>query len=545
MPIRLSNLRLSIEEPETALAGRLAAALDVRPDDIRRWRILRKSLDTRDKRNLEFVYTAEIALAGDEPGLVAHSSRRNRSVQVELYDEPRFEMPPPGCQPLDRRPVIVGSGPAGMAAGYFLAEQGYRPLILERGSAVRERIADVHAFDEGAPHNPESNYLFGEGGAGTFSDGKLTCRTSGPDVRRILELFAECKGKPSILYDHRPHLGSNRLPAVVKAFRRRITEMGGEYRFGCRLEDIEIADGRIRGLATSSGPLSAAVVVLAIGHSARDTYQMLYDRGVPLVPKPFQFGVRIEQPQEEVNRVQYGAPRLEEKLGAADYTLIARGRTANLFTFCMCAGGQIIPSVSEPGYFCTNGMSLSRRASPFANSGLMVTLDPADFGSDHPLAGVMLQRRYEGLAYALSGDTYLCPLQAADDFLNRRRTDRGVACSYTRGTIAADLGTLVPPQVLSALDEGLPMLDRRWRGRFLKSAALVAPETRGSSPVRFLRDNATLESTGIAGLYPVGEGAGYAGGIVSAALDGLRAAKAIISRYAPLESRRQSVSDEL
>ena len=533
MPIRLSNLRLSIDEPELALAERLASALDVRQEEIRRWRILRKSLDTRDKRDLKFIYTAEVVLAGDEPTLVARATRRKKPVTVELYDEPRFEMPPPGDEPLEERPVIVGSGPAGLAAGYFLAEQGFRPLVIERGRAVRDRIEDVHAFDAGGPHNPESNYLFGEGGAGTFSDGKLTCRSSGPDVRRVLELFAECKGKPSILYDYRPHLGSNRLPAVVKAFRRKIIALGGEYRFDCRLEGLDLADGRVRGVMTSSGYLPATVVVLAIGHSARDTYQMLFDRGVPIVPKPFQLGVRIEQPQEQVNRAQYGLTRLEEKLGAADYSLVARGRTS-LFSFCMCAGGQIIPSVSEPGCFCTNGMSLSRRSSPFANSGLMVTLEPADFGSDHALGGIALQRRYEGLAYALSGDAFLCPIQTAGDFLNRRRTTSPPACSYRRGAIGADMAGLVPPQVLAALDEGLPILDRRWRGRFLREAVLVAPEARGSSPVRFPRSDETLESTGVAGLYPIGEGAGYAGGIVSAALDGLRAAKAVVGRYAPL-----------
>ena len=534
MPIRVSNLRLSVDEPEVALADRMAAALDVRQDDIQRWRILRKSLDTRDKQDLKFVYTAEVALAGDEQTLVARAARRSKPVTIELYDEPRFEMPRPGMEPLSERPVIIGSGPAGLAAGYFLAEQGYRPLIIERGRPVHDRIDDVHAFDAGGPHNPESNYLFGEGGAGTFSDGKLTCRSSGPDVRRVLELFAECKGKPSILYDYRPHLGSNRLPAVVKAFRRKIVALGGEYRFDCRLEDIDVAGSRIRGVMTSSGHIATSVIVLAIGHSARDTYQMLFERGIPLVPKPFQLGVRIEQPQEQVNRAQYGPSRLEEKLGAADYALIARGRI-NLFSFCMCAGGQIIPSVSEPGYFCTNGMSLSRRASPFANSGLMVTLEPADFGSDHPLAGMMLQRRYEGLAYASSGEAYLCPIQTADEFLNRWRTEQPPACSYTRGTISADMRELVPPQVVAALDEGLPMLDRRWRGRFLQNAVLVAPESRGSSPIRFLRDAQSLESAGVTGLYPIGEGAGYAGGIVSAALDGLRAAKAIIRRYAPLE----------
>lgn len=534
MPIRLSNIQLGVDEPELALPERLAGALDIRADEIHRWRILRKSLDTRDKHDLKFIYTAEVAVGEDEGRLVARAGRRRSPVAVELYDETRFAMPPCGDQPLIERPVVVGSGPAGLAAACFLAEGGYRPLVLERGRAVRERIADVAAFDAGGPHNAESNYLFGEGGAGTFSDGKLTCRSSGPEVRRVLELFAECKGKPSIVYDARPHLGSNRLPAVVKALRRKILAAGGEIRFDCRAEDVDLAEGHVRGVHTSSGYMPASVLVLAIGHSARDTYEMLFARGVPMVAKPFQFGVRIEQPQEQVNRAQYGPARLEEKLGAADYSLVARGR-AHLFSFCMCAGGQVIPSVSEAGHFCTNGMSLSRRASPFANSGLMITLEPAEFGGNHPLAGMHLQRKYESLAYRLSSDEYRCPFQSAADFLARRATTAEVPSSYTRGAVPADLATLIPPRVLAALDEGLPVLDRRWRGGFLRNATLTGPEARGSSPVRFPRDPQTLESTGVAGLYPIGEGAGYAGGIVSAALDGLRAARAIIARYAPLD----------
>ena len=539
MPLRLSNIRLSIDEPEQALLACLARAMGVRPDEIARWRILRKSLDTRDKADLHFVYTAEVVAPEVEAALGVRKVKgkgREQTVEIEPYQEPAFELPPPGEQPLDQRPVVVGSGPAGLVAAYFLAEQGYRPLVLERGRAVRERIRDVHAFDAGGPHDPESNYLFGEGGAGTFSDGKLTCRSSGPDVRRVLELFAECKGKPSILYDYRPHLGSNRLPAVVKAIRQRIEGFGGEFRFSCRVEDLDLADGRVRGLATSSGYLATELAVLAIGHSARDTYEMLFARGVPMEPKAFQIGVRIEQPQEQVNRAQYGPTRAEEKLGAADYSLVARGRI-NLFSFCMCAGGQVIPSVSEPGHFSTNGMSLSRRNSPFANSGLMVTLSPGDFGSSHVLAGMLLQRSYESRAYAIGGDRYVCPIQAAHDFLARKKTTRKLQSSYTRELASVELDEIVPPQVVAALRHGLPLLDKRWRGLFLANATLVGPEARGSSPVRFPRDPGTLESTGAAGLYPIGEGAGYAGGIVSAALDGLRAAKAIIARYAPLERR--------
>jgi hypothetical protein len=432
--------------------------------------------------------------------------------------------------------VIIGSGPGGLVAAYFLAEQGYRPLVLERGRAVRDRIRDVRAFDEGGPFNPESNYLFGEGGAGTFSDGKLTCRSTGPDVRRVLELFAACKGKPSILYDYRPHLGSNRLPAVVKAIRRQVEALGGEVRFNCRAEDLDLRDGRVCGVMTSSGYVPASVVLLAIGHSARDTYEMLLRRGVPMVPKAFQLGVRVEHPQETVNRVKYGPSRLEEKLGAADYALVAHG-SRDLFSFCMCAGGYIMPSVSEAGYFCTNGMSLSKHDSPYANSGLVVTIAPEEFGSPDVLAGVRLQQVYERRAFEVGRGDYLCPIQRAVDLLADRRT-RGVpANSYPRGAISARLEVLVPPLVLDALRTGLPLLDRRWKGRFLPEATLVGPEARGSAPVRIPRDDVTRETPGIEGIYPVGEGAGYAGGIVSAAVDGLRTAKAVMARYARLDPR--------
>jgi uncharacterized FAD-dependent dehydrogenase len=246
-------------------------------------------------------------------------------VQVEVSEEPPFAMPEPGHAPLPHRPVVVGSGPGGLAAAYFLAERGYQPLLLERGPPVTQRIRDVKHFDAGGPFLPESNYLFGEGGAGTFSDGKLTCRLSGPDVKRILQLFAESKGTPSILYDYRPHLGSNRLPAVVKALRQKIERLGGEVKFNWRVEDLDMADGQIRGVNTSSGFIPTSVVVLAIGHSARDTYSMLLARGVPMVQKPFQFGLRVEHPQELVNRMQYGPKRLEDKLGSADYSLVAHG----------------------------------------------------------------------------------------------------------------------------------------------------------------------------------------------------------------------------
>jgi uncharacterized FAD-dependent dehydrogenase len=301
------------------------------------------------------------------------------------------------------------------------------------------------------------------------------------------------------------------------------------------VEDLDIAEGRLRGLRTSSGWVPATVALLAIGHSARDTYAMLWRRGVPLVPKPFQFGVRIEHPQEIVNRFQYGPANLEEKLGAASYTLVAHGQP-DLFSFCMCAGGYIIPSVSEPGYFCTNGMSLSKRDSPFANSGLVVTIAPAHFEGTDVLAGIRLQQKYESKAFEVGRGEYLCPLQRAVDFLAGRRTRKLPPGSFRRGSVAAAIAELVPPLVVKALKNGLPILDRRWRGRFVAEATLAGPEARGSAPVRILRDEQTRQTPGIEGLYPVGEGAGYAGGIVSAAVDGLRSAKAVMARYRALES---------
>lgn len=534
MAIRISNIRLGLDEPEEGLLEHVSRLIGIDSQAAESWRILRKSLDSRDKRSLCFVYSVELRLPPHEESRLV-GARGRRQILLESFVDPPFEIPAPGSRALPDRPVVVGSGPAGLVAAWFLAEQGYQPLLLERGRRVRERIQDVHRFDAGGALEPESNYLFGEGGAGTFSDGKLTCRNSGPDVRRVLELLAECKGKPSILYDYRPHLGSNRLPAVVKALRQRIERHGGEIRFSCRVEDLEIQNSQLRGVITSSGHIPCTVALLATGHSARDVYRMLLTRGIPMTQKAFQMGVRVEQPQETVNRVQYGSVRLEEELGAADYSLIAKG-SHDLFTFCMCAGGNVIPSVSEPGYFSTNGMSLSRRDSRFANSGLMITIEPHEFGSGDILAGVHLQEIFEQRAFEIGRREYLCPIQRASDFLADRPTDRLPASSYSRGLVLAPIADLVPASIRAALIEGLPQMDHRWHGRFLREATLVGPEARGSSPVRIERDPKSRESPGLEGLYPVGEGAGYAGGIVSAAVDGLRSAKAVIRKYAPIGS---------
>ena len=526
MSWKVANIRLELDEPEQILSAKLAHRLGVAPDAVSSYRILRKSLDARQHDDLHFIYAAEVEVPGDG------ASKKLLGPGVERFEPERFDWPEPGRGPLEHRPVIVGAGPAGLFAGYLLAQQGYRPLILERGRDVKDRVADVRRFDEGGTLDPESNYLFGEGGAGTFSDGKLTSRNTGPDVLRVLEILADCHGKPSIVYEAKPHLGSNRLPLIVRTLRRKFETLGGEIRFSCRVEDVEIKEGRLQGLMTSSGYVAADLVVLAIGHSARDTYGMLLRRGVPLEQKAFQLGVRIEQPQESINVARHGAFSDHPALGAAEYNLNVKAGGRDLFTFCMCPGGIIMPSVSEPGYFGTNGMSHSRRDTPFANSGLVVTVGPGEMGSNHPLAGVHFQQKAERLAYLAGNRTYHAPVQRATDFLAGRASRGKVRTSYERGTIPTDLGLILPPMVMEALERGLTAMDRRMRGAFLRDAVLTGPESRGSSPVRIPRDDATRESPAIAGLYPCGEGAGYAGGIVSAAVDGLRTARAIAARFA-------------
>lgn len=528
--LRMTGLQLRIEESERELPRQIAHRLGFGTEEIRSWRILKKSLDARKRYDLRFVYTVAIDLPSD----AAESVSRRLGNEVEFFHPKPFDDPPPGESPLDERPVVVGSGPAGLLAAYYLAKKGYRPLVIERGRAVKERVPAIRKFDQGGEHDQENNYLFGEGGAGCFSDGKLTCRVSGPDVDWVLESFVECGGRPSLVYENRPHLGSNKLPMICRNFRRKIEAMGGEYRFGCRLEKLLISDGRVRGIATSSGEIAASQVILGIGHSARDTYRMLHELGVPMFPKAFQLGLRIEHLQENVNQHKYGRAEYLEILGAADYSLVAKGQR-DLFTFCMCAGGIIIPSVSEPEMFCSNGMSNSRHDTPFANSGLVVTLEPGEFGSSHPLAGVEVQRRYESAAFHLAGGDYYSPIQRARDFLDGRISAGELECSYQRGTRSVDLHQVIPPVIAEAIQKGLPVLDHKWGGNFLKEAILVGPEMRGSSPVRIDRNHESRECPNISGLFPVGEGAGYAGGIVTAAVDGLRSARKIVEQFAPLE----------
>lgn len=525
MLYRITGIRVPIESPESDLPAAVARLLEIPSDSMHRFRILRKSLDARQRSNLHYEYSVITELDA-QPG----SQSR---VRVDSWKTPEFFNPDPGSRPMPQRPVVVGTGPAGLLAGYYLALRGYRPLIIERGQPVKERVPAIRAFDRGGDHDLENNYLFGEGGAGCFSDGKLTCRISGPDVDWVLKRFVDCGGRESLTYEHRPHLGSNKLPLICRNFRRQIEELGGEYQFNCRLEGLQIRDGRIVALETSSGTIETNHCILAIGHSARDTYKMLHRSSLPMKPKAFQLGLRIEHPQEVINNHKYGRPEYLSQLGAADYSLVARGER-DLFTFCMCAGGLVIPSISEPGMFCSNGMSNSRHDTPYSNSGLVVTLSTDLFGSDHPLAGVELQRKYERIAFSATGGNYLAPLQRANDFLSDRSpsSSEQIPSSYLRGTRPHSLAEFLPPSILKVVKQGLPVMNEKWRGKYLDEAVLTGPEMRGSSPIRMDRDRQTWQTPGLNGMYPVGEGAGYAGGIVTAAVDGLRAARTIVETYA-------------
>ncbi len=522
--ILVRGLKLRPGEEPGLLKQRAAKKLRVSPERITDLRLVKKSLDARRKEDIFYVCSAALALDGDEDRFLA----RNRDRDIGPYREPVYTIPQ--AQP-DRSPLIVGFGPAGMFAALVLAMAGAKPLVLERGQEALRRKAAVEAFRAGGRLDPESNSLFGEGGAGTFSDGKLNTGIHDPRLHWVLEQFAAHGAPESILYDAKPHIGTDILIDVVQNIRRHILALGGQVLFETRLDRLQIRDGAVTGALVSQGGRQRLIpcdrLILAAGHSARDLFETLLEQGVPLSPKPFSMGVRIEHKQAAIDLAQYGRARGE--LPSADYSLHVRlpgGGSA--YTFCMCPGGEVFASASEAGGVVTNGMSNSRRDGENANSALLVTLGVEDFPGSGPLAGMHWQREIERRAFAYGGGDYRAPAQLAGDFLAGRPSagPGSVRPSYRPGVVWGDLREVLPEQICSVLAQALPELDKKLRGFAAPDAVLTGPETRSSSPVRILRGPDL--SSSVSGLYPCGEGAGYAGGISSAAVDGMRCAEAVL-----------------
>ncbi|AGH49326.1 FAD dependent oxidoreductase [Sphingomonas sp. MM-1] len=532
--LRITELKLPLGHPPEALLAAIRDRLGIAPEELIDHAVARRAHDARRKSAIQMVYSVDVTLK-DEAAVLARFAD-DRHVQPT----PDTGYRPPAQAPAGRRglrPVVIGAGPCGLFAGLILAQMGFRPIILERGKVVRERTKDTWGLWRRGVLNPESNVQFGEGGAGTFSDGKLYSQIKDPRFlgRKVLTEFVKAGAPEEILTEAHPHIGTFRLVTMVESMRRTIQDLGGEYRFEHRVEDFDIAtapDGgrRLRGLHLHTGEyLEADHVVLAVGHSARGTFQTLYDRGVHIEAKPFSMGVRIEHPQSWIDRARFGTCAGHPDLGAAAYSLshhCSNGRT--VYSFCMCPGGRVVAATSEEGRVVTNGMSQYSRAEFNANSGFVVGIDPERDYPGHPLAGIDLQRHWESRAFVAGGSSYQAPGQKVGDFLaGRASTEFGeVMPSYKPGVHLTDLAQCLPDFVVDAFREALPVFGRQIANYDHPDAMMTGVETRTSSPVRITRGR-DFQSLNTAGLFPAGEGAGYAGGILSAGVDGIKVAEAV------------------
>jgi hypothetical protein len=519
--LKIQGLRLSPGQPESALTKKAQKELGT---EIKGFVVLKKSVDARKKDDIAMVYTIGVKVPHETQVL-----KKCRSKKVSMYQEQTYTFPAQHLR-LRKRPVIVGTGPAGLFCGLMLSRVGARPILLERGQDVDTRTQDVQEFWTTGKLDPTSNVQFGEGGAGTFSDGKLNTGVNDPRLRFILEQFAAFGAPREILYDAAPHVGTDYLKLVVKNLRQEITTLGGEVRFGHKLIGIQTEENHVTGaLVEADGEdyvLETDHLVLAIGHSARDTFEMLFESGVPMEQKQFAMGVRIEHLQRDMTLSQYGAEIAG--LPVASYKLSCHPDTGHsAFSFCVCPGGQVVAAASEPGRLCTNGMSYHARDKENINGGLLVTVGPEDFGTDHPLGGMYLQRQLEEQAFTLGGGDYRAPCQRVGDFLQGIPSEGPgkIQPSYEPGVTWTDLHRCLPKFMTDTLEAAIPMLGKRLKGYDDPDAVLTAIESRSSSPVRIPRDQTGQSS--LKGLYPCGEGAGYAGGIMSAAADGIRTAEAI------------------
>jgi len=536
--IRITEIKLPLDHPPESLAAAILKKLHIPATDLLNFTIFKRSYDARKKSEISLVYIVDAAVNHEsslleryhqDPHIMATPDMSYHLVTtappnffaVQTADKPKY------------RPVVIGMGPSGMFAGLMLAQMGFCPIILERGKQVRERTADTFAFwKKKDTLNPESNAQFGEGGAGTFSDGKLYSQVRDPHHygRKVLTEFVNAGANPEILYINKPHIGTFKLVGIVQNIRARIIALGGEVRFQNRVEKIDIQNEQVRGVILANGEyIPTNHVVLAVGHSARDTFQMLYDQGVYIEAKPFSVGFRIEHPQQIVDRARYGKYAGHPLLGAADYKLVHHCRNGrSVYSFCMCPGGLVVAATSEIGRVVTNGMSQYSRNERNANSGIVVGITPEVDYPGHPLAGIDLQRQLESKAFQLGGGNYDAPGQLVGDFLANRPSQElhSVHPSYTPGVRLGDLSESLPDYAITAIREAIPAFNKQIAGFAMDDAVLTGVETRTSSPIRIKRGD-NYQSINTKGLYPTGEGAGYAGGILSAGIDGIKVAEAV------------------
>jgi hypothetical protein len=526
--LRLTDVQLPLDHPEHALKAAILERLGIPAEEMLSFSVFRRGYDARRKSDIVLVYTVDVEVRNEAAVL----SRNAKDRKLQPAPDTGYHFVTHAPAGFTNRPVVIGMGPCGLFAGLILAQMGFRPIILERGKTVRERTKDTFGLWRKRVLHPESNVQFGEGGAGTFSDGKLWTQVKDPKHygRKVLTEFVKAEAPEEILYVSKPHIGTFRLVKMVEHMRETIEELGGEIRFETRVEDMEIVDGQVRALQLSNGErLEADHVVLAVGHSARDTFEMLHARGVYMEAKPFSVGFRIEHPQSLIDRCRFGPNAGNPVLGAADYKLVhhcSNGRS--VYSFCMCPGGTVVAATSEPNRVVTNGMSQYSRNERNANAGIVVGITPEDYPGG-PLAGIAFQRALESRAFELGGGDYSAPGQLVGDFIEQKpSTEFGtVLPSYKPGVRLGDLSTALPDYAIAAIREALPAFDRQIRGFAMHDAVLTGVETRTSSPVRIRRHDENLQSMNTRGLFPAGEGAGYAGGIMSAGIDGIRIAEAV------------------
>ena len=555
--LRITELKLPLEHVEAALPAAILARLAIKAEDLLGFTVFRRGYDSRKKADIQLVYTLDVELPKALEAALLKRFRKDVHITPTPDTSYKYVAAPGSFAAGTPRPIVIGFGPCGILAALILAQMGLKPIILERGKVVRERTKDTWGFWRKRELNTESNVQFGEGGAGTFSDGKLWTQVKDPKHygRKVLEEFVKAGAPEEILYVSKPHIGTFRLVKMVEHIRATIESLGGEFRFQHKVVDLVLEEQtnaadpartrRIRGVVLDNGEtLTADQVILAIGHSARDTFKMLHERGVYIEPKPFSIGFRIEHPQGLIDRARFGPNAGNAILGAADYKLVhhaSNGRA--VYSFCMCPGGTVVAATSEEGRVVTNGMSQYSRNERNANAGVVVGIEPADFPADmqNPLGGIDFQRHWESRAYELGGGNYNAPGQLVGDFVAGRASTAfgSVEPSFKPGVHLTDLATALPDYAVVAMREALPAFDKTIPGFFMPDAVLTAVETRTSSPIRIKRRDDDLQSLNVAGLYPAGEGAGYAGGIMSAGIDGIRVAEAAARAIAASAAARQ------